>query len=58
MSMDRDEKLFRERGFNGRMGFGESPALVIIDMQKGLQGACEDEECPTQEGRVEGLMTR
>jgi maleamate amidohydrolase len=36
MSMDRDEKLFRERGFNGRMGFGESPALMIIDMQKGF----------------------
>jgi maleamate amidohydrolase len=36
MSNERDEKLFRERGFNGRMGFGESPALVVIDMQKGF----------------------
>lgn len=34
--VDRDEKLFRERGFNRRMGFGENPALVIIDMQKGF----------------------
>jgi maleamate amidohydrolase len=36
MSIDRDEKLFRDRGFQGRMGFGESPALVVIDMQKGF----------------------
>ena len=34
--VDRDEKLFRERGFKQRMGFGEKPALVIIDMQKGF----------------------
>jgi nicotinamidase-related amidase len=34
--IDRDEKLFRERGFNKRMGFGSSPAVVIIDMQKGF----------------------
>ena len=34
--VDRDEKLFRERGFNKRMGFGSSPAVVIIDMQKGF----------------------
>lgn len=33
---DRDEQLFRERGFKQRMGFGEKPALVIIDMQKGF----------------------
>ena len=36
MQVDRDEKLFRDRGFKGRMGFGTSPALVIIDMQKGF----------------------
>jgi nicotinamidase-related amidase len=35
-SPDRDEQLFRERGFKQRMGFGEKPALVIIDMQKGF----------------------
>jgi nicotinamidase-related amidase len=34
--VDRDEKMFRERGFNRRMGFGDNPALVIIDMQKGF----------------------
>ena len=31
-----DEKLFKERGFNKRIGFGENPALVVIDMQKGF----------------------
>ena len=36
MQVDRDEKLFRDRGFKGRMGFGTSPALVIVDMQKGF----------------------
>lgn len=35
-TVDRDEKLFRERGFKQRMGFGEKPALVVIDMQKGF----------------------
>ncbi len=35
-AVDRDEKLFQERGFQGRMGFGEKPALVVIDMQKGF----------------------
>jgi nicotinamidase-related amidase len=40
-SVDRDEKLFRERGFNQRMGFGASPALVVIDMQKGFTNATQ-----------------
>jgi nicotinamidase-related amidase len=40
-SVDRDEKLFRDRGFNQRMGFGASPALVIIDMQKGFTNATQ-----------------
>jgi nicotinamidase-related amidase len=40
-SIDRDEKLFRERGFNQRMGFGASPALVVIDMQKGFTNATQ-----------------
>ncbi len=40
-SVDRDEKLFRERGFKQRMGFGEKPALVIIDMQKGFTNSKE-----------------
>jgi nicotinamidase-related amidase len=33
---DRDEKMFLERGFNRRVGYGQKPALVIIDMQKGF----------------------
>lgn|SRR5262245_46012048 len=35
-AVERDEQLFRERGFRQRMGFGEKPALIIIDMQKGF----------------------
>lgn len=35
-AIDRDEKLFQERGFHQRVGFGDKPALVIIDMQKGF----------------------
>lgn len=34
--IDRDEKLFEDRGFKRRMGYGARPALVIIDMQKGF----------------------
>jgi nicotinamidase-related amidase len=34
--VDRDEKLFQERGFHRRVGLGGSPALIIIDMQKGF----------------------
>jgi nicotinamidase-related amidase len=35
-TIDRDEKLFEQRGFKRRMGYGARPALVIIDMQKGF----------------------
>ena len=35
-AIDRDEKLFQKRGFHQRIGFGDKPALVIIDMQKGF----------------------
>ena len=31
-----DEKLFRERGFGVKIGFGERPALIVIDMIKGF----------------------
>lgn len=31
-----DEKLFRERGFGARIGFGERPALIVIDMIRGF----------------------
>jgi nicotinamidase-related amidase len=33
---ERNDKIFQERGFHRRMGFGQNPALVIIDMQKGF----------------------
>jgi len=33
---DRDEKMFQERGFSRRIGYGQKPALVVIDMQKGF----------------------
>ena len=29
-----DEEFFRQRGFGIKIGFGERPALVIIDMVK------------------------
>jgi maleamate amidohydrolase len=31
-----DEEFFRQRGFGIKMGFGERPALIIIDMLKGF----------------------
>jgi nicotinamidase-related amidase len=31
-----DEEFFRQRGFGIRIGFGERPALIIIDMLKGF----------------------
>jgi maleamate amidohydrolase len=34
MSLQRDEAFFRERGFGLRIGFGERPALIVIDMVK------------------------
>lgn len=34
-----DEKLFRERGFGHKIGFGERPALILIDMLKGFTDA-------------------
>ena len=33
---ERNEELFQQRGFHRRMGYGQSPALVVIDMQKGF----------------------
>jgi hypothetical protein len=27
-----DEEFFRQRGFGIKMGFGERPALIVIDM--------------------------
>jgi maleamate amidohydrolase len=31
-----DEEFFRARGFGVRIGFGERPALIVIDMLKGF----------------------
>ena len=29
-----DEEFFRQRGFGQKLGFGERPALIVIDMIK------------------------
>jgi len=34
-----DEQLFRERGFGIKLGFGERPAVIVIDMIKGFTDA-------------------
>src|SRR5512145_673532 len=34
MSLQQDEAFFRERGFGLKIGFGERPALIVIDMLK------------------------
>ncbi len=34
-----DEEFFRQRGFGIKMGFGERPALIVIDMLKGFTDA-------------------
>jgi maleamate amidohydrolase len=31
-----DEELFRQRGFGMKIGFGDRPALILIDMLKGF----------------------
>lgn len=31
-----DEDFFRERGFGIKIGFGEKPALIVVDMVKGF----------------------
>ena len=31
-----DAEFFRERGFGGRLGFGQRPALIVIDLSKGF----------------------
>ncbi|GIU81077.1 MAG: isochorismatase family protein [Acidobacteria bacterium] len=37
-----ESKMYEERGFAARVGFGENPALLIIDFIKGFT----DTECP------------
>ena len=34
-----DEEFFRQRGFGIKIGFGERPALIVIDMIKGFTDA-------------------
>jgi maleamate amidohydrolase len=34
-----DEEFFRQRGFGLKIGFGERPALIVIDMVKGFTDA-------------------
>jgi maleamate amidohydrolase len=49
-----DEEFFRQRGFGIKIGFGERPALIIIDMLKGFTdpamplGAALDNEITAQ----------
>ncbi len=31
-----DAQFFRDRGFGGRLGFGQRPALIVIDLSKGF----------------------
>ncbi len=37
-----DQEMYKERGFSSRVGFGERPALLIIDFIKGFT----DPNCP------------
>ena len=34
-----DEEFFAQRGFGIKMGFGERPALIVIDMINGFTDA-------------------
>jgi nicotinamidase-related amidase len=36
------EELYREAGIEGRVGFGESPAVIVVDLQRGFT----DPACP------------
>ena len=54
-----DEEFFRQRGFGIKIGFGERPALIIIDMLKGFTdpsmplGAKLDNEIEAQKPLLE-----
>jgi len=53
-----DEEFFRQRGFGIKIGFGERPALMVIDMVKGFTdpsmplGAKLDDELEAQKPLV------
>ena len=36
-----DEEFFRQRGFGVKIGFGERPALIVIDMINGFTDAID-----------------
>ena len=38
----REQKMYQQRGFASRVGFGERPALLIVDFIKGFT----DTKCP------------
>ena len=54
-----DEEFFKQRGFGIKMGFGERPALILIDMLKGFTdskmplGANLDKEIAAQKPLLE-----
>jgi nicotinamidase-related amidase len=59
-----DEEFFRQRGFGIRMGFGERPALIIIDMINGFTdpavplGANLDSQIAAQKPLLEAAHER
>ncbi len=54
-----DEEFFKQRGFGIKMGFGERPALIVIDMLKGFTdssmplGANLDKEIEAQKPMID-----
>jgi nicotinamidase-related amidase len=59
-----DEEFFRQRGFGIRIGFGERPALIVIDMLKGFTdpdmplGANLDREIEAQKPLLDAAHER
>jgi maleamate amidohydrolase len=59
-----DEEFFRQRGFGIRIGFGERPALIVIDMLKGFTdpsmplGANLDREIEAQKPLLDAAHAR
>jgi maleamate amidohydrolase len=59
-----DEEFFRQRGFGIKIGFGERPALLVIDMLKGFTdpamplGANLDREIAAQQPLLEVAHAR
>jgi maleamate amidohydrolase len=59
-----DEEFFRQRGFGIKIGFGERPALIVIDMLKGFTdpamplGATLDAEIAAQQPLLDAAHAR